>query len=137
MYHVARIEKKGFESTLKFSNFNWYKHELNQLKDGQEVVVSISTKKDKRSDRQNRYYWAYITQLLRETDGIVTEQRKNALHGLFKDAFLGKKRVQAFGIEAIVDESTTQLSKDEFSAYIDKIAETTGMEPPPTESYDL
>jgi len=67
----------------------------------------------RRSLSQNRYYWGVVLQIISE----VTEHTPEELHEVFKEKFLNKIEVMG----TLIPESTTRISKKEFSEYIDRI----------------
>jgi len=74
-----------------------------------------------RSNQQNKFYWAYLT-FLYETCGLKSEYLTvEDLHETFKATFLSKKTIGKNGFELIKVKSTTDLDKQSFSEYIDKI----------------
>lgn len=102
---------------------------LDQFK-GQEVTLQIDEKKPKRSDLQNRYYWLYLTAIEDETG-----HEKLDLHELFKGKFISEGITEVFGEKVRKKKSTTQLTKNEFSEYIEKIERFTGIPAPDTREY--
>lgn len=92
---------------------------------GQKVEVIIQKPEEKRSERQNRYYWAYL-QIISDYSG----DDPNSLHARFKLEFLVQKFVMIFGKEVAVTKSTTKLTKAEFSEYIMRIEALTGVPAP-------
>jgi len=50
---IIRKGQSGNQLAIKASN--WYQNALNKFKENEEVLLSISNKKPKRSDQQNRY----------------------------------------------------------------------------------
>jgi len=79
-------------------------------------VIEIKEYKPKRTNLQNRFYWAILNFIQHETGND-----KDTLHAFFKHQFLDKKRFQLFGIEFDSDVSTTKLNKKEFTHYIEMI----------------
>ena len=109
----------------------WYQHQINKFKVGENVSVYISTRRPKRTMQQNRYYWLYLGLICTETG----ESEPDLLHRLFAGMFLSKGVYEVLGQKVRDVKSTTELSKFEFSEYIEKIAAYTQIEPPPTENY--
>ena len=127
----AIIRKGQSGNQLAVKATNWYQNELNKFKDGEEVFISLSNKKPKRSDQQNRYYWLYLGIISTETG----EQDIEALHELFKGKFLGRKIKEVLGYNVLVKGSTTKLDKLEFCDYIRAIENLTGVQAPSVENY--
>jgi len=127
----AIIRKGSKGNVLAVKATNWYQNELNKFEDGEEVIISLSNKKPKRSDQQNRYYWLYLGIISTETG----EQDIEALHELFKGKFLGRKIKEVLGYNVLVKGSTTKLDKLEFCDYIRAIENLTGVQAPSVENY--
>jgi hypothetical protein len=84
-----------------------------------------------RTIRQNKYYWAYLNIIEKETGND-----SNELHEYFKRIFLQPKLINVLGHEIKIPGSTTKLSKLEFSDYIAKIEVECGIpSPDPNELY--
>lgn len=116
---------------LEMSSPDWYQHAINEFHEGEIVSLVITTKRPKRSDQQNRYYWgAYLPLISKQTGHSIEE-----LHELFKGMFLTKAIVEVLGSKVRMRGSTAKLSKSEFTEYIMKIEELTGIQSPPTEDY--
>jgi hypothetical protein len=115
----------------KIEKLNNYIRTLN----GKEVEFSIGPKKSIRSIRQNSYYWNYIKTIVEECDGVVTKDRMDSMHEFLKrqllDAVQDKVRLPGGKIvEFTRPESTTNMDKADFSAYIKKIEIFTGIPMP-------
>lgn len=109
----------------------WYQHELNKFKVAEPVTAYYSSKRPKRTEMQNRYYWGvYLPMIASETGNDIDD-----LHLLFKGKFLAKEVVQVLGEKIRRTRSTTELSTGQFSDYIRRIEELTGVLAPPTEEY--
>lgn len=112
----------------------FYQNQLNKFRDGEKVTMVIHSRKPKRTEQQNRYYWgAYIPLIAAETG----ERDYDALHELFKGKFLTKGIKEVLGEKVRIKGSTTDLDIAEFSAFIMAIEEFTGIQSPPVENYDL
>lgn len=111
MTFLASIKDKQLDFTpfnlLRFRDWA-SKHEGTQ--------VRIEQVSNKRSDNQNRYYWA-VLDIISEHTGHTSEE----LHRLFKGLFLPKKEVKLGGETYFLAGSTTDLSTQEFMDYIDRI----------------
>jgi len=129
---VVRHQPGG--AVLRIKSPVWYHHQLNKFKDGQEVTLSVSNRKPKRTEQQNRYYWGVYLPLVAKETG---EANLEALHELFKGKFLTEGIVEVLGQKTRLKKSTTELSKAEFSMFIMNIEAETGIAAPPTESYGL
>lgn len=90
--------------------------------EGKEIVVSISKRKSKRSNPQNRYYWGAVIPIVRDC-------LRDAGHRLtIEDTHLmlrGRFLTEAIHLQHgdFIDQirSTSSLSKSEFSDYIEDI----------------
>lgn len=112
----------------------WYQVQLNKFKVGECVSLEITTRKPKRTEQQNRYYWGVYLPLISEKTG---EQDIDRLHELFKGKFLTIGIVEVLGEKVRMKKSTAGLSISDFCDYIMKIEAETGVEAPPTENYGL
>lgn len=124
------VEKDGMKSWQ--SNHSIYlQHELNKFKAGDKVTCYYTNEKLKRTEAQNRYYWGvYLPMISAETGNDIDD-----LHTLFKGMFLSKGVVEVFGHKVRKAKSTTELSAGQFTEYIQRIEELTGVLAPPTEDY--
>lgn len=83
-----------------------------------------------RSLPQNRLYWIFLDKIARETGDDA-----ESLHQWAKRQFLKPKFIKVRGIEMKIPGSTRELSKLEFSEFMDKISATTEVAiPDPTEA---
>lgn len=127
---IAKISdrKLSFVTPQKFKSF------MEGFKDGQTLEVSIGKRKSKRTNQQNRYYFAYLGIISDETGDDV-----NSLHEFFKRKFLPPTIITALEQEVRVPSSTTDLSKQDMSEYLDRICELSGvpLPDPVALGYDL
>jgi hypothetical protein len=130
---AGEIEKGADgKNKLKVSSPIFYQHQLNKFKAGEKVSLYISSKRPKRSERQNRYYWGAYLPIIAEETG---ERNIQKLHELFSGMFLTEGVYNVLGRSVRLKKSTTELNKSEFSQYIMDIEAETGIEAPPTENY--
>lgn len=109
----------------------WYQHELHKFKVGEKVTAVYTSKKPKRTEAQNRYYWGvYLPMIAKETGNEVED-----LHQLFKGMFLNRGVVEVLGNKVRRVRSTTELSVSQFIEFIMAIEKLTGVQAPPTEDY--
>jgi len=126
-FHV-KSENKG----IKFKSDrqeDFWRQRLSQL-DGKEFVLSIDEGKPKRSEQQNNYYWLYI--------GVISNENGNTkgeLHALFTGMFLTREIKEVMGQKVRITKSTTDLTKSEFSDYIQEIEAFTGIQSPNTDEF--
>lgn len=109
----------------------WYETELRRFKNGERVTAVYTSKKPKRTEQQNRYYWGSFLPLIAEKTGNEIED----LHTLFKGKFLNRGVVEVLGNKVRRIRSTTDLTVVQFIEYIMQIEKLTGIQAPPTEEY--
>jgi hypothetical protein len=85
---------------------------------GLEGVYSIEITKYKkdRTASQNKLMWMWL--------GIIsndTGESPENLHNIFKLRFLGTEKIQSMGYSIEIPKSTTKLTTQEFTDYLDKI----------------
>lgn len=95
------------------------------LPDGR-YLLDISQKK-KRSNDQNAYYWAIMTDYIQPALydlGWREIKNKEAAHDFCRDMFLKVKVVnEVTGDERMKTKSTTELSTTEFNEYLEEISQ--------------
>ena len=93
-----------------------------------EVELVLQKYRKTRTDRQHRFYWAYLHLVAEETG-----HTEDDLHEFFKAKFLGSRIVMVLGETIEMRVSTTDLSKTGMAEYMDKISALTGVPiPDPT-----
>ncbi len=102
------------------------------LLEGKQVTLTLKKFFFQRSINANRLYWAYLRDIVQETDGIYTEDRAWSLHEYFKRQLLPPveekvKLPNGKTIEFRRPKSTTELDSQEFSAYLKAIEMLTGI----------
>lgn len=137
---IAQGEKE-FQRRIKITSENYYRTKINKLPVGEKVFITVSNRKPKRSDSQNRLYWLYLHYIEDETGNEA-----DALHEHFRRKF-GVKEIKPVIIkdkegketisEEILYKSTTNYSKPEFSMYMKRIEVETSIPIPDTEGYLL
>lgn len=128
----AGVVEGGIKKKLRLLSPTYYQHEINQFPEGSRVTVSVTSKKPKRSEAQNRYYWGVYIPLISKETG---EEDRYALHELFKGKFLADNIKQVLGEKVRIKKSTTALTRPEFTEYIMNIENMTGIKAPPTDNY--
>lgn len=124
------IEEVGGIRKMRLLAPDYYATELKKFKVGEEVTCFVSSRRPKRSDAQNRYYWGvYLPSIAKETG----ENNLESLHTLFKGLFLTTGIVYVLGKKVRLTKSTTDLSKNDFTEYIMKIEAETGVQAPPVD----
>lgn len=126
------VEDTEGKKTLKINSPVWYRHQLQKFKLGETVTLYVSSRRPKRSQQQNRYYWGVYLPLIAKETG---EGDLDALHKLFAGKFLSEGIKTVLGSPVRMVKSSATLSKAEFSEYIMNIESETGIESPPTENY--
>lgn len=130
---AGEIEKgEDGKKKLKIMSPVFYQHQINKFKEGEKVSIYISSRRPKRSQQQNRYYWGVYLPIIAEETG---ERNLQKLHELFSGMFLTEGIYNVLGKTVRLKRSTTELNKSEFSQYIMDIEAETGIEAPPTENY--
>lgn len=124
MRFTAHIENGKLAINSKES----WKRYLLGFNDGTELVLDIDLKKNTRSLSQNRYYWLYLNVIETETGNSA-----NDLHELFKRLFLPPTNKTILNTDIRLPASTTDLSKHDFSEYLEKICAMTGVPIPDPE----
>lgn len=103
--------------------------ELPQVFNGKPIKITVEQNKVKRSDQQNRYYWAVVLPYVR--DGFIelgNNLQRNGesimlIHKLMKSKFLdnGIAIADANGEVHMTEPTTSTLNKEDFSEYVDRI----------------
>jgi hypothetical protein len=98
---------------------------LTNFKDGAIVEVQIKPYRKTRSAKTNNYYWLYLNVIADETGDNVDD-----LHEFFKRKLLQPRFVKVMKQEVKMPATTTTLTSNEFSEYIEKIEALTGIPSP-------
>lgn len=132
-------EEPGGKRFVKLSSPMFLQHTLKtRFKIGEKVTMKLTSKKPRRTDRQNRYYWgAVLPNIARETGEDKHHDSLERLHNLFKGMFLTETIAEVLGEKVRITRSTTDLTVVEFGDFILDIENFTGVLSPPTENYDL
>lgn len=96
------------------------------------VEMIVYKWRSKRTDRQNRYYWAYLRMISEETG-----YQEDELHELFKQKFLDKRKIKVLNEEIEMHPSTTKLTRAEMAGYIVQISIFTGISAPDSKSVSV
>lgn len=131
---AGRIVQDGARKRLKISSPAYFSDKLLKIPEGKKVWVTVDDRAPKRSEQQNRFYWMYLNNISDET-GNETED----LHTHFKSQYLRLPQavLTVNGVDVVVQKyrSTTDLSKAEFSEYMQKIERDTGVPIPDAEEW--
>ena len=130
----ATIQVINGKNDLLISHRNWYDTQLNKFKVGEKVSIYVSSRRPKRSEAQNRYYWGVYLPLIANETG---ERDLDRLHRLFTGMFLTTGIELVLGKQVRITRSTTSLSKNDFAEYIMAIEAETGVQAPPTQEYEV
>ena len=119
---IVFLAKATSEGALDWgSEINQYRL-TETLKKHAGKTFRLSLPENKRSSRQNSYYWLYLGVIEAETGNDA-----NDLHEYFKRIFLKPKFITVMGEEIKVPKSTKDLNKVEFGEYLDKICAKTNV----------
>lgn len=83
--------------------------------EGKICTLTVCEEKHTRTSSQNKYYWKAIVGLVGDTLGYD----KDEMHEIFSSKFL-KRTIEINGERMIIIKSTTSLSTEEMSEYIEK-----------------
>lgn len=89
---------------------------LDRLPEGVCYDVDITRHAAIRSNPQNNLYWKWVGIVARETGND-----SDMVHKVFAGKFLGRDIVEVFGQKVSKVRTTTKLSTEEFSTYLDQI----------------
>lgn len=96
---------------------------FDSLKDGKHLIEVSGA--DKRSNRQNNYYWMMLTQYLQPAlyaEGWAHIKTKEDAHEFISDLFLKVKVInETTGEVKERVRSTTELNKEDFNVYLEEI----------------
>lgn len=87
-----------------------------QMFDDAKVRIILEKVRGTRTNRQNRYYWGVVLELIAHHTGYLPED----VHEIMKSKFLRTKKVWRTG-EITVLKSTAELTSDEFTQYIEQV----------------
>jgi hypothetical protein len=135
---LAYIKKEDGKTRLVFTdNGKSLEQRLSILPEGKELLVTIETKHDKRSEAQNNLYWLYVDIIANE----LGYRDKEVLHELFKKKFLtvGQENIfipkhqKNYKLSKTIPSKS--LNKAEFIEYMYKIEDLTGIPIPETDAW--
>jgi len=127
---LASITLQDGRKRLKMASTRYFfTHCISKYPVGAKLSVTLTDKRPTRSDRQHRYYWAYLSQIAEETG-----HSKDELHTFFKGKFLSEGMTEIYGHKV---RSTTTLTKGRFAEYIMEIYSLTAIEPPDPKNWDF
>lgn len=79
--------------------------------------IELKIDRDKRSNRQNRYFHGVVLPLLSEETGFTT----NEIKSLLKNMFLGYQKLLPNGLEVDLIKGTAELDTKEFEEFLEKV----------------
>ncbi len=127
---AKRFTGKVIDGKLLINNSKLFKLYLQSL-EGKKVEIGVRKEMKIRSTRSNSFYWVYLSVIAQETG-----DDENSLHEYFKRVLLPPQIIEVLGKEIKIPASTTKLSTEEMSEYIQRIHSLTGINPPdPAEYY--
>lgn len=131
---VSRGEIKN--GKLVLDNPAWFRTCLFKYEDTKKIKVILEKERGTRSQKQNRYYWGVVLDVI----GSYMGEQPEDLHEVFKAKFLRRKRVWR-GAEQTILASTSKLNSEEMGEYIERCiqegAELGVVVPIADKNYDL
>lgn len=121
---MTKIELIGDikDGKLHIINERRFKEDLRQFKDCQ--VEIIIKKRGRRSSQQNRYYWGIVVKEIQlRLEELGTEVEMEDVHSYLKQKFNAERIVTPEAELIEIGKTTTELNKEEFGIYIDKVVE--------------
>jgi|GEM_PF-3078352 len=110
-----------------------YSYFVNQkCQRGDIVSFYITNKRPKRTVAQVHYFFEYLSLI-----SLSTGNSTQALKAWVTNTFLLKGITEVFGETVRIVRSITELNISEMAELIERISETTGIPPPPTELFKL
>ena len=103
---------------------------INNYKPNDQITITITERKPKRTAMQNNYYWLYLS-LISKSTGYTPDE----LHTWVKGKILTQGITEVFGDKIRKVKSTTALSRPEFCELICRIEELTEIPAPKTEPF--
>lgn len=88
-----------------------------RTRDGKAAVVTFSRPTTVRSNNQNRLYWGVVVQTIATETGHTSEE----IHSVLKQMFLPRRFVTVGKHEHELHKTTTELTTEEFSLYLEQI----------------
>lgn len=88
-----------------------------QTREGRDVVLKLSRPTNRRSLNQNRFYWGTVLAIIAADTGHTPEE----IHHALKAILLPRKFITLKGREVEIAKTTTDLSTEEFEAYLERV----------------
>lgn len=125
---MAKLYPK-FQAKIEGGRFVFYqpdkfkRYVTTSFKEGQDVTLSVSAYKKTRSLKANSYYWLILT-VIADSTGHTPDE----IHETLKQLHLPKRFIKYGQKEVELPPTTSTLTTDEFSEYLEKIiAEATSL----------
>jgi hypothetical protein len=99
---------------------------------GDECTLVLTVKRPKRSERQNNYFFLYLSLIALSCGHSVDE-----LHQWVKSSLLAEGITEIYGDKVVRTGNTSLLNVSEFSELIERIHEKTGIPPPDASVFNL
>lgn len=96
---------------------------IEELPSGKVYDINVTLHRERRTLDQNRLYWLWLAAISAEC-GHTSEE----LHAYFKAQYLTHRTALVFDEPTPMEVSTRALSKEEFTAYIERIQAFAGSE---------
>lgn len=121
-----KVEQYGYikDGVLTILNRKRFDAEVKSFPDCD--VTIILKKKGKRSTQSNRYYWGVvISEIRHEFLRRGMRHTPEEIHEALKLKFNAHREIDADSGEVLLEigQSTTEMNKDEFGSYLDRIIE--------------
>lgn len=125
---IVTADNGGIKFQSDHQHLLW-KDALKKL-DGKQVRIELTTKQLTRTQQQNKFYWLYLQVIAEETGNDI-----ETLHCWAKGKFLTESICEVFGDKVRRVKSTTELSKNDFAEFMEKISGETGVPIPNVEDW--
>lgn len=141
--HISRpfaarvvVDKATKKKRVQLEAPLYYEAEVAKFKEGDKLTITLTNRKEKRTEAQNRYWWGvFLPLIIAEGKGAGSPLDT---HEDFARKFLTIREWRnSRGQVCYVRRSTTELSVGQFCEFVINVQEETGVAAPPTENYDL
>lgn len=126
------LDKETQKKRFVMDHPMYYQHEINKFGVGDLITMSLTSKKPKRSEAQNRYMHLYFS-LIALPSGHTTEEIKNWAKG----KFLAKGITEIFKEKVRKIKDTSKLTIPEMIEFIARVEAHTGIAPPDPTPFKL
>ncbi|KKN06978.1 hypothetical protein LCGC14_1071680 [marine sediment metagenome] len=130
---AGKFIKKDDQIMKQYNSISLLRHFYQMhCKAGDYFTETLTNKKPKRSEQQNNYYYLYLS-LIGTSSGHSIEE----LAIWAKGKFLSKGITEVFGDKTRIVESSADLNRDEFTEFLNRIEESTGIPLPDPKPFNL